>query len=87
MRVHMLEVMDTDKDGLISLDEFVKVTSENEWVEDKEWKSVGEDEQLFTEKEYEEYEKLLQEVREETKKATEEKKGTGTSAEETAKNT
>ena len=68
MRTHMLKTMDKDGDGLVSMDEFMKETRSEDFEKDEEWKSVGEGEQLFTEAEVDEYERLLAEVKEETVK-------------------
>merc|ERR1712142_938054 len=62
MRLHMLKVMDSDGDGMVSYDEFMKESSSEDFDKDEEWKSVGEDEDVFTENEFQEYEKLLAQV-------------------------
>jgi len=70
MRMHMLKVMDTDHDGLVSYEEFMKESTSEDFNHDEEWKSVGEDEQVFTDAEYDEYERLLAEVRKEQEEGT-----------------
>ena len=52
--------MDTDKDGLVSYDEFIAETKDNDFDKDEEWKPLTEEEQ-FTDEEYKEYERLLAE--------------------------
>merc|ERR1712192_115957 len=74
MRLHLLKQMDKDGDGLISQDEFVKEARSEDFDKDEEWKSVMEDENIFTEAEYDEYERLLAEVRMENEKEKEKEK-------------
>lgn len=60
MREHVLKNMDTDKDGLVSFDEFIQETKEEDFNKDEEWKPLTEEDQ-FTDEEYKEYERLLAE--------------------------
>ena len=52
--------MDTDKDGLISFDEFIRETKDEDFEKDEEWKPLT-DEDQYTDEEFKEYEKLLAE--------------------------
>ena len=47
--------MDKDDDGLISMQEFITYTKDDEFKEDDGWKSVA-DEDVFSDKEFEKYE-------------------------------
>ncbi len=47
--------MDKDKDGLVSLNEFIQYTGDPEFKQDEEWKSLV-DEDPFSEEELEKYE-------------------------------
>jgi len=60
MREHVLKNMDTDKDGLVSYDEFIAETKDTDFDKDEEWKPLTEEEQ-FSDEEYKEYERLLSE--------------------------
>lgn len=60
MREHVLKNMDTDKDGLVSFDEFIKETKDEEFAKDDEWKPLTEEDQ-YTDEEYKEYERMLAE--------------------------
>jgi len=60
MREHVLKNMDTDKDGLVSYDEFISETKDNDFEKDEEWKPLTEEDQ-YTDEEYKEYERLLAE--------------------------
>ena len=52
--------MDKDHDGLISYNEFISETKDNDFDKDEEWKPLTEEDQ-FTDEEYKEYERLLAE--------------------------
>ena len=52
--------MDTDKDGLVSYEEFIQETKDSDFEKDEEWKPLTEEDQ-FTDEEYKEYERLLAE--------------------------
>lgn len=54
MREHVYREIDTNKDGMISLEEFIDSTKRREFDKNEEWKSV-EDEQQFDQKEFENY--------------------------------
>ena len=52
--------MDKDNDGLVSYNEFIAETKDNDFDKDEEWKPLTEEEQ-FSDEEYKEYERLLAE--------------------------
>lgn len=60
MREHVFQEADTNKDGLISYDEFVEQTKREEFQKDPEWDTVDHQPQ-FTHDEYLEYERRNQE--------------------------
>ncbi|XP_060566152.1 nucleobindin-2-like isoform X1 [Ruditapes philippinarum] len=60
MREHVFGELDSDGDRLISLEEFLKYTASQEFQKDEGWKTVDE-EQNFTDEEYQRYEQMLQE--------------------------
>ncbi|XP_052235551.1 nucleobindin-2-like isoform X2 [Dreissena polymorpha] len=60
MREHVFSEIDLDKDRLISQEEFMKYTKSNEFEKDEGWKTVDE-QQNFTEEEYQRYEQMLRE--------------------------
>lgn len=60
MREHVLKNMDTDKDGLVSYEEFIQETKDEDFNKDEEWKPLTEEDQ-YTDEEYKEYEKMLAE--------------------------
>ena len=51
--------MDHDKDGLLSLDEFMAETKNEDFEKDEDWKPLTEEDQ-YTEEEMNEYEKMLE---------------------------
>eukprot|EP00731_Ephydatia_muelleri_P024774 Em0016g1045a len=58
MREHSLNEMDEDRDGLVSLEEFMKYTSNKVFDTNDEWKPVRDHpEEVFTEQELEQFEK------------------------------
>ena len=61
MREHMLKEMDKDKDGLLSIEEFMNETKEKDFETEEEWKPLV-DEDQFTEEELNEYEKSLDDL-------------------------
>lgn len=63
MREHVMREMDKDKDGLLSLSEFMSETKTKDFEEDDEWKPLTDDDQ-FTEEELKEYERMLSESNE-----------------------
>lgn len=58
MREHVLKNMDSDKNGLVSFDEFMNETKKEDFVTDEEWKPLTEEDH-FTDEEYKEYEAML----------------------------
>lgn len=60
MREHVMKSMDKDKDGLISKEEFMNESEDEDFAEDKEWKPLTDEEQ-YTDEELSEYEKMMEE--------------------------
>uniref|UniRef100_A0A182MWH0 EF-hand domain-containing protein n=1 Tax=Anopheles culicifacies TaxID=139723 RepID=A0A182MWH0_9DIPT len=60
MREHVFKEADTNKDGLISFEEFIEQTKRNEFQKDPGWDTVDH-EQQFTHEEYVEFERRRQE--------------------------
>nr|XP_014094528.1 nucleobindin-2 [Bactrocera oleae] len=60
MREHVFEETDTNRDGLISFQEFLEQTKRDEWNKDPEWETVDEKPQ-YTHEEYLEFERRRQE--------------------------
>jgi len=60
MREHVMKSMDHDKDGLLSLEEFMTETKNEDFEKDEDWKPLT-DEDQYTEEELSEYEKMLEE--------------------------
>lgn len=58
MREHVMKNMDHDKDGLLSLEEFIAETKTDDFEKDEDWKPLT-DEDQFSEEELEEYERHL----------------------------
>merc|ERR1719427_89476 len=58
MREHVMKNMDHDKDGLLSLEEFIAETKSEDFEKDEDWKPLTEEDQ-FSEEELSEYEKEL----------------------------
>ncbi|XP_011198202.2 nucleobindin-2 [Bactrocera dorsalis] len=59
MREHVFEETDTNRDGLISFQEFLEQTKRDEWNKDPEWETVDEKPQ-YTHEEYLEFERRRQ---------------------------
>ncbi|XP_057317281.1 nucleobindin-2-like isoform X1 [Hydractinia symbiolongicarpus] len=59
MREHVMKSMDRDNDGLISKEEFMMETKKDDFEKDDEWKPLTEEDQ-YTDEEFDEYEKMLQ---------------------------
>lgn len=60
MREHVMSEIDKDKDGFVSIDEFLTASKGDEFDKDEGWKSV-EEEHPYTDEELAEFEKQLQE--------------------------
>jgi len=58
MREHVMNSMDKNKDGLVSLEEFMDETHDNDFEKDEEWKPLT-DEDQYTDEELMEFEKNL----------------------------
>ena len=59
MREHFVQQLDKDGDYLISLQEFLDSTNDPEFEEDEGWKTIDEQEPVFTEEELLEFERQL----------------------------
>ncbi|XP_072127759.1 nucleobindin-2-like [Mobula birostris] len=60
MREHVMNEVDTNKDRLVTLDEFLKSTEKKEFLEPEEWETLDET-QVYTEEELRQYERELAE--------------------------
>ncbi|XP_059809657.1 nucleobindin-2-like [Hypanus sabinus] len=60
MREHVMNEVDTNKDRLVTLDEFLKSTEKKEFLEPEEWETLDET-QIYTEEELRQYERELAE--------------------------
>uniref|UniRef100_UPI00398EFC04 nucleobindin-2-like isoform X2 n=1 Tax=Pristiophorus japonicus TaxID=55135 RepID=UPI00398EFC04 len=60
MREHVMNEVDTNKDRLVSLEEFLKSTEKKEFLEPEEWETLDET-QIYTEDELRQYERELTE--------------------------
>ncbi|XP_078405409.1 nucleobindin-2-like isoform X1 [Cetorhinus maximus] len=58
MREHVMKEIDTNKDRLISMDEFLNASEKKEFVDAENWETLGEQE-LYSEDELQEFEKRL----------------------------
>ncbi|KAM7397128.1 hypothetical protein PAMP_020125 [Pampus punctatissimus] len=71
MREHVMNEVDTNKDRLVSLSEFLAATKKQEFLEKDEWETLDRD-SLYTEEELREYEEqLLNEANDINKKSVE----------------
>ncbi|XP_078286871.1 nucleobindin-2-like isoform X2 [Rhinoraja longicauda] len=60
MREHVMNEVDTNKDRLVTLEEFLKSTEKKEFLEPEEWETLDET-QIYTEEELRQYERELAE--------------------------
>uniref|UniRef100_UPI00398F7D42 nucleobindin-2a isoform X2 n=1 Tax=Pristiophorus japonicus TaxID=55135 RepID=UPI00398F7D42 len=60
MREHVMKEIDTNKDRLISVDEFLRASEKKEFVDAENWETLDE-QQLYSEDELQEFEKRLSE--------------------------
>lgn len=60
MREHVIKNIDNDKDGLVSIEEFIKGTYSEDFEKDEEWKPIVDEEQ-FTDDDITEYERMIAE--------------------------
>ncbi|XDA84245.1 hypothetical protein R6Z07F_014067 [Ovis aries] len=58
MREHVMNEVDTNKDRLVTLEEFLKATEKKEFLEPDSWETLDQ-QQFFTEEELKEYENLI----------------------------
>ncbi|XP_054616524.1 nucleobindin-1 isoform X2 [Dunckerocampus dactyliophorus] len=70
MREHIMKNVDTNKDRLVSLEEFLKSTEKKEFNNPKEWETLDA-KPLYTEEELQRFEAELRDKEEELKKRTE----------------
>nr|XP_036882901.1 nucleobindin-2 [Manis javanica] len=71
MREHVMNEVDTNKDRLVTLEEFLKATEKKEFLEPDSWETLDQ-QQFFTEEELKEYENLISLQENELKKKAEE---------------
>uniref|UniRef100_UPI0037E8FE88 nucleobindin-1 n=1 Tax=Semicossyphus pulcher TaxID=241346 RepID=UPI0037E8FE88 len=67
MREHVMEIVDTNKDRLVSLEEFIKSTEKKEFNNPKEWETLDK-KQAYTEEELQQFEAKLRDKEEELKR-------------------
>lgn len=72
MRTHMLKIMDHDRDGLVSQEEFLAEAKDDEFEKDEEWKPLTDEEQLFSDDEFKDFERLFEEQNNKMNKRTNE---------------
>ncbi|KAL5006660.1 hypothetical protein ScPMuIL_015466 [Solemya velum] len=60
MREHVFKEVDTDQDRMISMNEFMKYTEDDDFEKDEGWETLDQQQQ-FSEQEFLEYERLLKE--------------------------
>lgn len=71
MREHVMNEVDTNKDRLVTLEEFLKATEKREFLEPDSWETLDQ-QQFFTEEELKEYENLISVQETELKKKADE---------------
>lgn len=71
MREHVMNEVDSNKDRLVTLEEFLKATEKKEFLEPDSWETLDQ-QQLFTEEELKEYENLISVQENELKKKADE---------------
>lgn len=70
MREHVMSEIDKDKDGFVSLDEFMRASKTDDFEKDEGWKSV-EEEHPYTDDELAEFERQLEEEQDKQREAAE----------------
>ena len=60
MRQHVVNEVDKNRDGMISLQEFLDYSNLKQFAQDDEWKDID-DEDQYTDEDFDEYEKLMEE--------------------------
>lgn len=71
MREHVMNEVDSNKDRLVTLEEFLKATEKKEFLEPDSWETLDQ-QQLFTEEELKEYENIIALQENELKKKADE---------------
>lgn len=71
MREHVMNEIDSNKDRLVTLAEFLRATEKKEFLEPDNWETLGQ-QQLFTEEELKEYENIIALQENELKKRADE---------------
>ncbi|XP_066107149.1 nucleobindin-2 isoform X2 [Saccopteryx bilineata] len=71
MREHVMNEVDSNKDRLVTLDEFLKATEKKEFLEPENWETLDQ-QQFFTEEELKEYENIISLQENELKKKADE---------------
>lgn len=71
MREHVMNEIDSNKDRLVTLEEFLRATEKKEFLEPDNWETLGQ-QQLFTEEELKEYENIIAMQENELKKKADE---------------
>uniref|UniRef100_A0A2K6SV97 Nucleobindin 2 n=1 Tax=Saimiri boliviensis boliviensis TaxID=39432 RepID=A0A2K6SV97_SAIBB len=71
MREHVMNEVDTNKDRLVTLEEFLKATEKKEFLEPDSWETLDQ-QQFFTEEELKEYENIIALQENELKKKADE---------------
>lgn len=71
MREHVMNEVDTNKDRLVTLEEFLKATEKKEFLEPDSWETLDQ-QQFFTEEELKEFESIIALEENELKKKAEE---------------
>lgn len=71
MREHVMNEIDSNKDRLVTLEEFLRATEKKEFLEPDSWETLGQ-QQLFTEEELKEYENIIATQENELKKRADE---------------
>ncbi|XP_029636026.1 nucleobindin-2 isoform X1 [Octopus sinensis] len=68
MREHVFKEADTDDNHLLDEKEFERLTQREEFGKDEGWKGLDEDDEIYSEEEMQQYEKMLREEEERLKK-------------------
>lgn len=71
MREHVMNEVDINKDRLVTLEEFMRVTQKKEFLEPESWETLDQ-QQIFTEEELKEFESHISQQEDELKKKVEE---------------
>ncbi|KAM9301853.1 nucleobindin-2 [Gastrophryne carolinensis] len=72
MREHVMNEVDTDKDHVINLEEFLRATQKREFLEPDGWEMLDEQQPVYTEEELLEFESQISQTEDELKRRKEE---------------